>query len=1004
MYDWSSGRPFKRAKELLADNAAFSSHLKPTADDCNRARIDTDDAAFAALAAVHRERPGFGIEILDCERERLSYAKATPPADRDQGAVPNARRCASRALPHQALDLVSGQKIGVELPGSDIRAHPRNCHFRQHKRLSHLGGSDAAGGYPSLLGKERRTATQQSKSTTAVEVLRLAAQLHADPERRHALSSADYFMRAAVEAGLIDWEEHSQESLATAVDELLVDEALTLTDYYPQPRRPGEPLTANRLLNARDIRITLRGHEAIKTLGLLEPLGEATPPAPRRRRRRKFHHDAGARFGRWMLVSQLGAGGNGEVWQARDDETGELAALKILHAESTDDERYRRFRREVETLCSLGPEDAVLPLYDFDLPEELSDEQPAWYAMQLAINLRAALAGKPLVEKVRAARDLAVGLEGLLQRGTHHRDVKPENLYFHGARYLLGDLGLVRRPDDEQLTRENRLPGPYEYLPSEAFVRWDEADFEKVDVFCLAKTLWVLAVDERRPPQGRLNADDRYALARRLPDEPYVGELDQILERATADDAAARPTLARFAQELATWLDHRELRTGLVDEIKREEEVDAQVRRFVVAHARADREFGRSLLNLGPDDESAFGGVTNAELAASLVRLRDVSDISGTSDELNHEAPEWWSQLWPQPHLIEQVEGEEALIAELAPLLRALRGQPPAGIYLDRDQSEVEIAGLRLDPAAAYFLLRYSHERGYLDYNESLATGAVTLVEPRVTARANRVFSAPGPPTDPRLETWRIESDKRFARVSAEHTTSEQPQLFPHGAWEFAYALTGELPTLSLTELREALQRTETGVSGWPMWLVIPEAAPIPYEGTIEAWLGPGANLHAVTPSSSDYWRASPEGLLYLTRGYEDDDEHDGREPGQTLEIGIVIWRVAEALLHAHRFAAVLEGRDASVTFTARWGGLNGRRLATWAQPTRVPLSKGYTAHQLGVTATVTAKAAEIPDRLEELVRELTAPLFEIFDFFVAPAALYKEETEKILGRFRSTT
>lgn len=426
------------------------------------------------------------------------------------------------------------------------------------------------------------------------------------------------------------------------------------------------------------------------------------------------------------------------------------------------------------------------------------------------------------------------------------------------------------------------------------------------------------------------------------------------------------------------------------------------MRRFVVGHARADHEFGRSLLNLSPADEPVLAGVANAELAASLVRLRDRGEISGNSDELNPQAPQWWSQLWPAPNMIEEVEGEETLIAELAPLLRALKRQPPAGMYIDRDQPEVEISGLRFEPAEAYFLLRYGHERGYLDYNESLATGAVTLVEPRVTARANRVFSAPPPPADARLESWRIESEKRFSRASAEHMTSEQPQLFPYGSWEFAYSLTGKLPPLSLTELREALQRTQTGVSGWPMWLVIPEAAPIPYEGTIEAWLGPGSNLHAVTPSSSDYWRASPEGLLYLTRGYEDDDERNERPPGQTLEIGIVIWRVAEALLHAHRFAEALDATG-TITFTARWGGLTGRSLATWAQPNRTPLHKAYTAHQFGVAATIAAKATEIPDRLEDLVRELTAPLFEIFDFFVAPAALYKEEIDKVLVRYRST-
>jgi hypothetical protein len=51
------------------------------------------------------------------------------------------------------------------------------------------------------------TATERSKRTTAVEVLRLLAQLHANPERRHVFNSGDYFIRGAIDAGLIDWDD-----------------------------------------------------------------------------------------------------------------------------------------------------------------------------------------------------------------------------------------------------------------------------------------------------------------------------------------------------------------------------------------------------------------------------------------------------------------------------------------------------------------------------------------------------------------------------------------------------------------------------------------------------------------------------------------------------------------------------------------------------------------------------------------------------------------------------
>jgi hypothetical protein len=821
-------------------------------------------------------------------------------------------------------------------------------------------------------------------------------------------------VQQAVEAGLITHDEHSMTSLAQAVDQLMSEEAVKLVDDYAERRRPGEPLSPTRFYNCRDIEITLRGHEVIENLNLLAPVVAPTPDAPaepgasgaeRSRRGKKFLHRRRERVGRWALVSQLGAGGNGEVWEAEDGETGEVVAIKILHAESTDGERYRRFRREVETLRELGLEDAVLPLVDFDLPEDLS-ATPAWYTMPVARNLRATLAGKPVVECVAAVRELGEALARLAARGIHHRDVKPENLYSHGGRYVLGDFGLVTRPDDEQLTRPDHIPGPAAYMPSEAFVRWDDADFEKIDVFCLAKTLWVVITRAEFPPRGRINADDRYALAREFPTEQYVGELDKLIERTTADDPATRLTLGAFAQALAHWLEDRDLRVGMVESVARDQEIDVQVKRFVVARARTDREFGVALLDLGLEAASVAPGLSNEELAASLVRLRDQGDILGSSDELHPDAPEWWAQLWPAAHLVDEVEGREALEAELAPLLRALHRQPPPAIHFAREQPESEIAGLRLDPPQAYFLLRYSNDRGYLSYRESRETGGVLLVEPRVTGPGLRFLAEPTLQPDPRLPDWLAASNQRFSREAASHMSPEQPQPFPHGFWEFGYALTGA-PQLSLRDLRETLMVARSRWNGWPMWLVVPEAPPYPIDGTIECWLGEGANLTVLGPSSNDYWRASPEGLLYIVRGYEDDDPRENRqhggEPGQTLDLLLPIWRACEGLLHAHRLARLLGADDATVTFTARWGGLNGRRLTTWSAPNRIPFATTYRSRQFGVDATVVARATEIPDRLVELVGELLAPLYEIFDFFTLSENLLKEEVEKLLLRERST-
>jgi serine/threonine protein kinase len=61
------------------------------------------------------------------------------------------------------------------------------------------------------------------------------------------------------------------------------------------------------------------------------------------------------RFGRYEIRSQLGAGGMGEVYLARDPKINRDVAIKVLPAAfSSDSERLRRFEQEVQATGKLN--------------------------------------------------------------------------------------------------------------------------------------------------------------------------------------------------------------------------------------------------------------------------------------------------------------------------------------------------------------------------------------------------------------------------------------------------------------------------------------------------------------------------------------------------------------------------------------------------------------------------------------------------------------------------
>ena len=179
---------------------------------------------------------------------------------------------------------------------------------------------------------------------------------------------------------------------------------------------------------------------------------------------------------RYRLVTQVGRGGMGTVWQAHDEVLGRDVAVKevILPHGLTDEERavhHKRTFREARTAARLG-HPGVVTVYD--VVEE--DGRP-WIIMELikARSLDQVIKQEGPLEPRRAAeigRQMLAALHAAHGAGVLHRDVKPSNVLITGTgrmgeRAVLTDFGIATASGDATLTQTGLVMGSPAYIAPE---------------------------------------------------------------------------------------------------------------------------------------------------------------------------------------------------------------------------------------------------------------------------------------------------------------------------------------------------------------------------------------------------------------------------------------------------------------------------------------------------------------------------------------------------------
>lgn len=192
-------------------------------------------------------------------------------------------------------------------------------------------------------------------------------------------------------------------------------------------------------------------------------------------------------FGRFIVERELGHGGMGGVYLARDKMLDRQVALKVmLKSLGADPQFLERFKREAQAAARLI-HPSIAQIYSYDIV----DGQP-YIAMEMAgggsLYRLMEVHGKNIdpTRVMRVCKQVAEGLSCAADQGLVHGDIKPENILFDstGAAKIV-DFGLAGMQDDNQ--GDEIWGTPYYIAPEK--VRKGAVDF-RVDMYSLGATIY----------------------------------------------------------------------------------------------------------------------------------------------------------------------------------------------------------------------------------------------------------------------------------------------------------------------------------------------------------------------------------------------------------------------------------------------------------------------------------------------------------------------------------
>jgi ABC-type transport system substrate-binding protein len=256
---------------------------------------------------------------------------------------------------------------------------------------------------------------------------------------------------------------------------------------------------------------------------------------------------------RYEIVSELGRGGMGVVYRARDPLLNREVAVKLISSTDLTPEIAGRFQREAQIVAQMD-HSGIVPIFDLG-----QHEGSLFFVMPVVEgeNLRHLLWGGSL--RLGEVLDIAIQAADALDyshaRGIVHRDIKPENIMVSrqdgSVRVRVMDFGLAHATTESRLTKTGTLVGTVAYLsPEQVSARAFDG---RTDIYSLGTVVYECLAGE--PPFSGEVQSILYRIVHEVPQPPRAlgaevrEELQDIVLQCLQKDPAKRPQKAGHVAE-----------------------------------------------------------------------------------------------------------------------------------------------------------------------------------------------------------------------------------------------------------------------------------------------------------------------------------------------------------------------------------------------------------------------------------------------------------------------